>query len=335
MEKLRQRTSQADVARAAGVSISTVSRVLSDAPGISDDVRRDVRSAAEQLGYRHRTLNRAPELREIIGYLPVRQATGSVASMYEAIMEGLTAESRRLGIKLTIRALDETLLAPPKIPADPTVGVMFAGLDPDDAVFDSIKAAGVPAILVNGLDPGMRVDTIAPANFFGGRLVAEHLYALGHRQTMMISTLRRWTLRRRIQGFQAGLQEFGAPPADFIELPELSAERAANELRKRLRAGTLDATAVFCGNDAVALGVIELLQAEGLSIPRDISVVGFDDLPFADLVSPRLTTVRAEWREMGQQAIALLEGQARRLHRTPLQVQAGIRLIVRETTAKR
>lgn len=334
MEKLKQRTSQADIARAAGVSISTVSRVLSDAPGISADVRRDVRSAAEQLGYRQRTPTRPPELHEIVAYVPVRQATGTVASMYQAIMEGIKAEAHRLNVHLTFRARDETLSAPLQIPTDPGVGVMFAGIDPDDAVFEQIETVGNPVVLVNGLDPRMRVDTIAPANFFGGRLVAEHLIARGHRKTIVISSANRWTLRRRIEGFQAGLREFGAPEAEVMVIPDLNSDSAIANLRTRLESGPLGATAAFCGNDSVALGVIEMLQAEGLRVPEDISVVGFDDLPFADLVSPRLTTVYVAWEEMGRQAIGLLEGQARRLHRTPLQVQVGIRLVVRETTAE-
>ncbi len=335
MEKLKQRTSQADVARAAGVSISTVSRVLSDVPGISEDVRRDVRSVAEQLGYRQRTSTRPAKLHDIVAYLHVRQATGSVSTMYQAIIEGIKAEAQRLGIPMVVRARDETVSGALDVPSLPSTGLMFVGLDPEDSVFERIAETGNPAILVNGLDPQMRVDAIAPANFFGGRAVANHLAELGHTRAIILSSVRRWTLRRRIEGFQAGLRENGIPAAEVIELPDLNSDWAIAKLRERLQHGGFEATAAFCGNDTVALGAIETLQSEGIRVPQDFSVVGFDDLPFADIVSPRITTIHVAWEEMGRQALTLLEGQARRRHRAPLQVQAGVRLVTRETTAAR
>lgn len=333
MSKMRRRTNQADVARVAGVSISTVSRVLSDAPGISEDVRREVRNAAQELGYQLRASGRSNDLRELVAFITIGRVTGSVSPMYQAIIEGIRREAGLLGVDVTVRTTDIRQPVSDDILQRNGVGVMFVGLDPGKEIVETLKDSRTPVVLVNGLDPRMRADAIAPANFFGGRQVAKHLTECGHTRTLHITDSRRWTIRRRMEGFQAGLREFGADEPRIIDIKGLNSQTTIDAMDQLLQEGPLKETAAFCTDDAVALSVIEALGDNGIRVPSDFSVVGFDDMPYAGLVTPLLTTVHVDWEELGREAARLAHGQPQRAGETALQVQLSVRLVKRESVA--
>ncbi len=318
----------------AGVSISTVSRVLADAPGISSQVRREVRNAAQELGYRLPGANQHGDLRQLVAYLTIGRVTGSVAPVYQSIVEGIRAEAERMGMQVSVRAIGSHQKIPADIMERSGFGVLFVGLDPDEEVIDQLKSNGTPVVLVNGMDPRMRVDAIAPANFFGGYQVARHLVAHGHRRILLLAGRSRWTIRRRAEGFQAGLKDAGVAAARAIDIASLDSDHAVAAMKELLAEGPLKYTAAFCGSDAVALGVIETLQNNAIKVPGDFSVVGFDDMPYAGMVSPTLTTVRVDWAELGRQAVKLVHAQSQRARKTALQAQMGVCLIERDSVVE-
>jgi len=331
VNKPNHRVNQSDVARIVGVSVSTVSRVLANTPGISAQVRQEVLKAAQELGYRLPISNGHSDLRQLVACLTIERVTGSVAPIYQSIIEGIKSEAERMGLDVSVRAINSQQKIPADILERSGAGVLFVGLDPDSDVISNLKAGGTPVVLVNGLDPFMRADAIAPANFFGGHQVAHHLAELGHRRMLLIADNRRWTIRRRIEGFHAGLRKMGMPEARTIDIARLDSEQGAAAIKNLLKEGPLNFTAAFCCSDAVALGVIEAVQEGGLRVPQDFSVVGFDDMPYAGMVSPLLTTVRVDWANLGVHAVKLIREQSQRIGATALQIQISVNLIKRDS----
>ncbi|WP_421723230.1 LacI family DNA-binding transcriptional regulator [Bauldia sp.] len=325
---------QADIARALGISVSTISRALADSPHISDDVRAQVRDTATRLGYRSRRTERH-NLEQIVALVALGGATTSLSFIYQDILEGLKERSRSLAAPLEIhmRPVDDPLPDDLAANADERVGLLFVGLDPDEAVLRHLSGRNVPMALVNGLDPGMATDCVAPANFFGGRMVAEHLISRGHRRLIYVSGHARWTLMRRQHGFEAGVAEFGRGKASVavLNVKSRQPERLVREIANFQEQARQAATAMFCSTDTIAIYAIQALQSLGLVVPNDMSVIGFDDMPMSTMISPSLTTVRIEWREIGREAISILQRRAATRGRSPMQVQIGGRLVVRDS----
>ena len=311
-----RRPNQQDVARAAEVSISTVSRALADAPGISRELRRKIQDLADTLGYAGRT-GRSAE-RGATAYVALHSATGGLAAFYQEIVQGLlTAAAGTLDIALRLvgqNALTPAMLAEAK-------AVFLIGIDPDKAAAETLLTRQVPVVLVNGADPLMRFDAVAPANLYGAKRGAELLLAEGHRSILYVTSAPRWTTLQRLRGVQAAVAEAGGR-LEICELAHPTRESAEEEVRKRLR--RRDWSAIFCMNDLFAVGVLRALENARLAVPREISVLGFDDLPFAAMTSPRLTTLRVDRGEIGQQAIRLMQRRIEQPDASVLQIEIAV-----------
>lgn len=326
---------QADIARKLGISVSTISRALADSPKISEDVKIQVRDAAAQLGYDGRRAERRGFDR-IIVLLPLGGATSSLSIIYEEILNGIKEGSRALHsqVEMHMRPMDEPL--PKSLSGDlnARTGLLFVGLDPSQETLADLRKRGIPTVLANGLDPRMGTDCVAPANFFGGRTVAEYLVANGHRKLLYVFGHRRWTILRRQQGFESGAEEFSGRKAKILSVFDVRATEPDQYVRKIAnfcKGAPKGATALFCSNDTFAIYAIQALHSLGLSVPEDMSVIGFDDIPMATMISPNLTTVRIEWREIGREAMHILRRRAASPGRPPMQVQVGGHLIARDS----
>ncbi len=320
-----RRPSQQDLARAAGVSISTVSRALADAPGISRELRRQIQDLAETLGYAGRTARSAPLA--ATAYVALQSATGGLAAFYEEIVQSLVAEAAGT-IEIRLRLVEENALTPAIMAQDAAAigspAIFLVGIDPEPALADALLAAGVPVVLVNGADPLMRFDGVAPANFYGAMRGAGLLLAEGHRSLLYVTSRLRWTTRQRLRGVEAAIAGTQDARLEICELPAPTREDAEAEIRKRLRGGARDWTAIFCMNDLFAIGVLRALERARLPVPRAISVLGFDDLPFAAMTSPRLATLRVHRHEIGRAAIRLMQRRIAQPDTPMLQVEVAV-----------
>ncbi len=332
-----KRVNQSEIAKASGVSISTVSRVLSRAPGISEPVREKVMSIAREMGYKVQLpgMVRGTELSRVVLFVgPLRTPTG-LSLVYNSILAGIRNTAESSGIAVTFALQDGEGNLPKHILSEPGAGFLFLGIDPEPAVLRAIRARNVPIVLVNGIDPDMIVDAVSPANFSGGRLAAWHLAEKGHHKIVQLTHEQRWTLRRRSEGFAFGLREFacGADTAvktvELDHLDEDSVFRTAKQWLRHLEEGY---SAIFCGNDLVGLATLQALKAHGYSVPRDIAVVGFDDLPVAEMSDPALTTVNIDWEAIGAEAMRLATQRQADFDAPPRQIQLGARLVVRRST---
>lgn len=308
---MKPRKNQLELARKLGVSVSTVSRALSDSPGIGEDLRRQIQKLANEVGYQPRgSRNRISQTanRNVVALVTLDRVTGGLATFYDGVLDGMLLEARRSSIDIDVRLTEERTFdlkfflsqADPK-----AAGVFFVGIDPPEDICEALVMGQIPTVLVNGLDPMMRFDSVAPSNFFGAYQAARILLDAGHKSLLYVTSTLRWTTQQRLRGFRAAVMESSGATIEICELAAPSREEAEKAV-DRLVTSDRAWTGVLCMNDLYAIGVIQALQGRGLRIPDDISVLGFDDLPFASMMSPRLSTMRVDREAIGRQGVELM-----------------------------
>jgi DNA-binding LacI/PurR family transcriptional regulator len=248
------------------------------------------------------------------------------------------------GIKTRARASSCDVLLYTTIDSDPDTylrrcresgvsGVIVHGFTTDDARVSALLDAGIPCVGVDDIGIAPRLSHVSADNVAGGVEAVRHLYATGRRRIATIhAPLSRSVGQKRLMGYKIGLEEIGEPfrqelvvEADFYVR---DGERAMEELLKLPR----PPDAVFGASDLMAVGAMAAIEAAGLSVPGDIALVGFDDSPYATLVTPQLTTIR---QDAPAQGIAATEALLRMITDPtvkPIEFLVPIELIVREST---
>jgi LacI family transcriptional regulator len=301
-----------DVARRCGVHPSTVSRALSPAMShlVAADVAKRIRSAAAALGYQPNVT--AAGLRTgrsgLIGVLAPDIADPGFPPILSGITETLGAEGYAT-IVVDVgpdRSRQQELVD--KLIARGVDGLVLATVVLGDPVIGHCIAASIPVVLVNRTDGGRRLPAVITDDEAGMRLAVEHLVSLGHRRLGHIAgpqDVSTGALRRA--GFKESATRAGLPTRSIM----IETARAYTREEGRLAALSLldrkeAPTAIVAANDLLALGIYDALPERGLNCPRDVSVVGHNDMPYVDMLSPPLTTVRIAQRNMGNQAARLL-----------------------------
>ncbi len=321
---MERTANQLDLARAAGVSVSTVSRALSNSPGISDALRTQIHQLAQDLGYRAR--GEAMRTRTIRTYVTVNLVTGGLVPFYNAVVEGLTSAARAAGLTLEVRLIQQQSLDLARVEREldeaDVAGTMLVGIDPTPEIMSRFGRNG-RVVLVNTFDPLMRFDCVGPNNFYGGMAATKLLLDAGHRSLLHVRDHLRPTTLQRHLGFEAAVA--GVPGARGAILDTRDGgETAVREAVRLRKAGETTWTGVSCVYDLAAIRLIHALEEVGLEVPKDISVVGFDDLPAASMMSPRLSTVRVDCQAIGVQAIALMLRRLAEPDAGPVQVECGV-----------
>lgn len=310
----QSRVRQEDIAKLVGVSVSTVSRVLSGAPGISRATTEKVLKAAADLGT-PLTLPAGrgapmanPRIKRALLLQSQADLNSGSASIYHFIMTGLKNAAAEVGLRVELALFGDDGAIPSQILGGTETGVLFAGVDPEPALMKSLLDQGHPTVMVNGIDLTMTHDHVAPNNYFGGWLAAQHLLEMGHRRILHLGTRRRETLAARNLGFRAAIEQLGGAEVacDHIEMESVTEQSAHRFLLPMLAEGRFPYTAVFCAADTVALGVMQDLRMHGLNVPGDVSILGFNGLPLAEFSSPLLSTLHVDWEHLGTEAIRLL-----------------------------
>lgn len=325
-----------DVAQRAGVSPMTVSNVVNGRRGASADTRRRVERAIAALGYERDA--RAHALR--VGTSPALGLVledDSRLALYDPVhaglLTGLVEAARHAGRTVTVLvASPATLEAQVQaiVRGRGVAGLLLslqAAPDRHAALLGRLAEQRVPTVVFE-LDPGVPgIDAARSDNEGGGRRLAEHLTALGHRRVGIITGRVSWPGgERRLAGFRAGLD----PAAEVATrtIAEWSAEAARVAALGLLREAR--PTAVLAANDLLAVGVLQAAAELGLRVPDDVSVAGFDDLDVARLVRPALTTVRVDVVGIGEWAAGALEARLR--GETPEPRAFATTLVPREST---
>jgi LacI family transcriptional regulator len=297
-----------DVAARAGVSISAVSRVLSNAPSarVSVATRARIHAAATELGYRPNFAGRAlKSSRTNVLALIVPDLTNAI---FTDLMQGVEDGAHELGyVVLLARSEDmqtrgetlDRLLGEGRVD-----GVLLQlGDTLDTGALDAVLQAGSPTVLVNTTQPGF-VGSVTLDDFGAARIATEHLLALGHKRIALVNGLpTTFTAQQRMAGFRAALADVGLDvPEDYVT--ELGYEPSAGRRALRLLMQLAEPpTALLVANVNAAIGVLGEARSLGVRVPQELSVVAVHDVWLAQDLWPPLTTVRMPLYELGRRAV--------------------------------
>ena len=319
MERRARRPRIADVAREAGVSKTAVSFAFNSPERLAVGTATRIREVAESLGYRPNPVARLltqPRTMTLGVLTPQALAATFSNPFFAEFSEGVAETAERLGYELHfISPLHGSLaLAVGRATVD---GVVAIGLSASHPEVGQIQAAGLPMVLVDSDDlPGH--GSVVVDDEDGARAAAEHLLGLGHRDVLVLAVegpegsagpdmaRQSGVTARRLRGYRAAFEAAAIElPADRIVAGRASIEGGADALRRAWAAGRRP-TGVLAMSDAMAIGAMSAARGSGLAVPRDLSVVGFDDVDIAAHVEPPLTTVHQPIRQKGAEAARLL-----------------------------
>lgn len=312
-----------DIARKAGVSIGTVSRVFNHHSNVTEEMRDRVLQAAAALGYKKLVAKDPPGKLFLsiqrIGFLfcsplPIHKDTALSNPFWPYILNGVGTEANQFGLKVIFRDMGDAMQAPQEslatIQGMELDGILLAGLI-EPGVISLVKSLNVPVVLVSHHLPGYPVDRVDSDDFEGARMAMKHLLEYGHRQIAYIGGptipgLQLDIVDLRGVGYRTTLLDAGLPVnTDLIEHGDLG-PAGGYQACQRLLERKIPFTALFCANDETAVGAMEALRQAGRRIPEDVSIIGFDDTHLAAHLTPALTTVRIDKEALGALAVRRL-----------------------------
>jgi DNA-binding LacI/PurR family transcriptional regulator len=321
-----------DVARVAGVSVPTVSRVLTGATRVSPERSARVQAAIEQLGFRPNGAARAL----VGGRQPMLAvfAGNTTRFGYAGTIQGIEEAARADGLMVVISVVETDDPAAVKQAVDlalsqPLSGAIVLEYDPPGVATLAAMPSWLPVVAVAA--GGRAGSTVAHAymdDFLGARRATQYLLELGHLTVHHVAIPSAGGESSRLLGWREALEVAGAP------VPPVA--RAGWDPMSGYDAGTRllqdeHVTAVLCGNDELAMGLMRAAQDLGIRVPADVSVIGFDDQPLGQLWSPALTTVRQDFAELGRRSFQLLK-QARAGSQSALTSRIVPDLVVRQSS---
>jgi len=321
-----------DVAKLAGVSYQTVSRVLHDSPHVRRDTRERVLAAIRQLDYRPNPVAQAlvTGRSRTLGVVSFDTTLFGPASTLFGIEEAAHAAGYAVSI-VSLKSLNRALVLEgiERLRRQGVDGIVV--IAPQKSAVDALLRvpATVPVVAVEA-GPDETVPVVAVDQFGGAAAATRHLLDLGHRTAWHVAGPSDWLeAEQRVDGWRSALRAAGAPvPAPLRG--DWSA-RSGYEAGQRL-IGIPGVTAVFVANDQMALGLLRLLHEVGREPPAGISVVGFDDIPEAAYFNPPLTTIRQDFAEVGRRCLHLVLGQIESGSRPSSRVVIPAELVVRKST---
>jgi LacI family transcriptional regulator len=317
--------------------VSTVSRVLNDqaATGrITADTEERIREVALRLGYRRNTIARALRTGRT---LVVGMVVPDVANLYQAEITRAAGDVfSGKGYSLILASTDDNPAhAESQVSAMLGVqaeGLMYGVARGDDAVLAGIIEEDIPVVLFNRAVSDMEVSAVLPDDHGGTRLAVQHLISLGHTRIVHVggpedvsSTV------NRLEAFEETLR--AADLTGSHQFTQRQTEDEGYRVTATLLEERPDTTAVLAANDRLALGAIDAIRDTGRTCPGDISVVGFNDMPYTDRFSPPLTTIRISQNELGARTARLLLETIADPRRAPETQLVSAQLVVRGSTA--
>ncbi|MEW6704136.1 MAG: LacI family DNA-binding transcriptional regulator [Pseudomonadota bacterium] len=322
-----------DVARIAGVSVATVSRALNGHENVTPETKARILAVAKELRFAPSGAARSLITRR-------NQAIGAVlpdlhGEYFSELIRGIDLAARAHDLYLLVSSShgDSKAAANALHAMRGRVDgllVLWPGLDAEG--LDADLSRDTPTVLINTHSRKTSLPSLAVDNHGGAMAMVQHLVSLGHKRIAFITGPdNNYEARERLRGSQEAAAEAGVQlqviPGDFNEASGHAAGRRIAQQHER-------PTAVFAGNDMMAIGCLSALSEAGLRVPQDISLAGFDDIPIARYITPSLTTVRARIADLGQLAlerlVAEIEGNTRQ---AVLRQTLGVDLIVRHSTA--
>ena len=305
-----------DIAKRAKVAPSTVSRALTGKGRIASKTRARIVQIAQEMGYEGANLS-APH--KAVGILYSRRLRYLIGdAFYGSVMEGVEVSFRSWGYRVFFSTFEDQSDLEELLAQEAHDGFIVVGGDATPEAVHPLVAAGTPIVLVDNEFPDHPTSAVVTANVEGSRALTKHLLTLGHRRIGYVAgPLAHVSLRQRVEGFKQAMAEAASTPGIDSAIDsgvdrwivagskgDFGFETGVSGFRELWGVRGLKPTAILCSNDMVALGVLHAAQAQGLSVPGDLSVAGFDDV--VQNAHPQLTTMSVPCREMGVRAARLL-----------------------------
>jgi LacI family transcriptional regulator len=326
-----------EIAELAGVSIATVSRVVNGREDVSPETRELVQRVVRERGY---TANRnarglSAGKTGLIGATVPMLHHAYFSYILAGAAEGLYEQDMRLVLSPTMHEHHREVSLLERLMHGTTDGAVIILPEESSDELEGLLNHGYRFVVIDPLLPlNERIPAVSAAHAAGADQAMKHLLSLGHTRIAAITGPRGWKATEdRRRGYYAALAAAGIMPDPELEVEsnfELGGGLVAAE---QLLALPKPPTAIFCFNDNMAVGAMQAARARGVAIPEDLSIVGFDDLEEAEIVTPALTTIRQPLAEMGRIAVSLLMRLLDNQRLEALHVELGTRLVVRDSTA--
>jgi LacI family transcriptional regulator len=329
------RVTIAAIAKEAGVSVATVSKVLNGRDEVSAKTRKQVQALLQKSGYQRRGSSEAASRVGLVDFV----INGMETVWAAELLRGAEAEAYRHGARLILTVTHDRFRHPREwtksFASQRSDGVVLVTSRVYEDVVERLHAMNIPLVIVDPVG-GFRADVhrIGATNWAGGFEATEHLIKLGHRKIAVVAgPANMLCSEERIAGYRAALDRYGIPVVndyirhgDFYTGGGRKGAAALLELDDR-------PTAIFAGADQQARGVYAEAEARGLRIPDDLSVIGFDDVEVCEWMSPRLTTIRQPLAQMAALAIRTVLQSPETFEDQPTRIEMATSLVERDSTA--
>lgn len=339
MAQTGRRSTLREVADRAGVSIGTASAVFADKHWVSESARAAVRGAADDLDYRPRgRRTRAVQTVTNIGFVSQVKEMFAPNPYFASVLFGAQQACGQLGISMTYEVCDpDTGAVPLAVQRAEVAGLIVLSHASDREYLRRILGAGVACVLLEHVDVELPVDYVRHDDETGAYLATRHLLDLGHidpAPAIITGPPEVLPSEVRLSGYRRALAERGlSVDQAYVRRSTFDAPTGAARMAELLDL-PVRPTAVFCGNDESALGVLETCRTRGLRVPRDISIIGYDDIAMASHTVPPLTTIATDKELLGAQAVWHLVERVRRPGVASRDTYLSVRLVQRGSTAR-
>lgn len=302
-----------DVAKAAGVSITTVSRALNGYEDINEETRKRIVQIANELSYRPNAIARSLVKKEsrLLGYIVSGLEKGAKHTIVQDSLSGVYEFANSIDYEILMFAVDSKKQQSKSYvqfaQEHSLAGIILQGIRTDDAYYNEVLHSRIPCVLIDLPADTVRVGCVSSDNTSAAREAVRCLIGNGHRNIAYLNGKdAAYVSRVRYDGYISVLSENKIMPKSEYILTGNFSEEEANRVVMEFLPRHPEVTAFFCASDLMAIGAMRAIDALGKRIPEEIEVIGFDDILLSGYVTPSLTTIRQDFHEMGREAARML-----------------------------
>lgn len=324
-----------DVAKEAGVSANTVSRALNDKDEIKEETKEQILEIANRMGYRPNRM--AQGLRSdktgVIGVI----IADNTNPYFAAVVKGIEQAARRQDYSIILKDTNEDYQQEEEaiqvMLSEQVDGILITPIQTDQESIRSLQEAPIPFVLVSRYFKDLDTDYVAAENDQGGYLATKHLIERGHERIGFINgPLYNSSAKDRLVGYKKALKEYDLQPDERLIIKDALFMDDGYQEAKKLLAVDRPPTAIFAFSDFVALGAKKAIKEEGLAVPNDVAIVGYDDIPFSSCLDIPLSTVSVPKQKMGSESMELLKEKLTGGYDHTKQITLPIELKIRESS---